>query len=199
MEQEELKILEAFKERDAKAFEHIFELHRKALVYFAEKILGIREEAEDIAAETFMKLWARHTDFDSFPAIKSFLYVTVRNASLNFLRYSKKVSSSQKEYSYWADNKEEEILRIMYKAELLAELDREIELLPGKCQDVFRLSFYEGLGTTEIADKLGLTDQNVRNHKARALQLIRTAFLKRNLTVGILLYSMCHQHSFFVA
>ena len=123
MDHEELKILTAFKNRDAKAFAYIFRLHRKALVYFAEKLLGIREEAEDIVADSFMKLWAKHGDFDSFPAIKSFLYVTTRNACFDFLKYSKRVSASQKEFSYWADNKEEEILHIMFKAELLAELD----------------------------------------------------------------------------
>src|SRR5258708_2048152 len=99
MDQEELEILAAFTNRNAKAFAYIFKLHRKALVYFAEKILGVREEAEDIVADSFMKLWAKHADFDSFPAIKSFLYIVARNACFDFLKFSKRVSASQKEYS----------------------------------------------------------------------------------------------------
>jgi len=192
MDQEEQKILEAFKQRDAKAFAYIFKLHRKPLVYFAEKLLGIREEAEDIVAGSFMKLWARHSDFDSFPAIKSFLYITTRNACFNFLKYSKRVSASQKEFSYWADKKEEEILHIMYRAELLAELDKEIELLPPKCRNIFQLAFYEGLSTTEIAAKLGLSNQTVRNQKSKALQVIKTACFKRNLTVVSQVYFFLH-------
>ena len=113
MDQGELKIISAFKQRDAKALAYIFKIHRKPLVYFAEKILGIREEAEDIVADSFMKLWSKHTDFESFSQIKSFLYVVTRNSCLNFLKYSKRVSASQKEFSYWAENKEEEILHIM--------------------------------------------------------------------------------------
>ena len=132
MDQGELNIIAAFKEKDAKAFAYIFKLHRKALVYFAEKILGIREEAEDIVADSFMKLWEKHADFETLAQIKSFLYVVTRNSCLNFLKYSKRVSASQKEFSYWADNKEEEILHIMYQAELLREINCEIEILPEK-------------------------------------------------------------------
>ena len=186
MEQGELKIIEAFKQRDAKAFAYIFKLHRKALVYFAEKILGIREEAEDIVADSFMKLWAKHAGFNTLPEIKSFLYVVTRNSCLNFLKYSKRVSASQKEYSYWTDNKEEEILHIMYRAELLLELNSEIEILPEKMREVFELSFFQELPSGEIANKLGLSVKTVRNQKAKAVRLIRAAFLKRNLAIAFL-------------
>jgi len=186
MEQGELKIIAAFKQRDANAFAYIFKLHRKALVYFAEKILGVREEAEDIVADSFMKLWAKHADFDHLAEIKSFLYVVTRNSCLNFLKYSKRVSASQKEFSYWANDKEDEILHIMYRAELLLELNNEIEILPQKMREVFELSFFQELPSGEIADKLGLSVQTVRNQKAKAVRLIRTAFLKRNLAIAFL-------------
>ena len=186
MEQGELKIIAAFKQKDAKAFAYIFKLYRKSLVYFAEKILGIREEAEDIVADSFMKLWDKHADFNSLPEIKSFLYVVTRNSCLNFLKYSKRVSASQKEFSYWTDNKEEEILHIMYRAELLTELNSEIETLPQKMRKIFELSFFQELPSDEIANKLGLSIKTVRNQRAKAVHLIKTAFLKRNLAIAFM-------------
>ena len=185
MVQEEMIIIAAFKNRDAKAFAHIFRMHRKPLVYFAEKILGIKEEAEDIVADSFMKLWDRHADFDSLPKIRSFLYITTKNACLNFLKYSKRVSDSQKEYSYWADNKDDEILHIMYMGELLAMLNKEIDILPRKCMNIFQLAFYEGLGTNEIAARLGLSVKTVRSQKAKAVELIRISAFKKNLLVSV--------------
>jgi RNA polymerase sigma-70 factor (ECF subfamily) len=188
-------LVTAFKRKDPKAFRYIVTLHRKPLVYFAEKIIGIREEAEEIVADSFLKLWYKHADFDSFPAIKNFLYGVTRNACFNFLKRSKRLSASQKEFSYWSDDKEVEILHIMYDAELLAELDREIQLLPPKCRNIFQLAFYEGLNTNQIAAKLGLTDQNVRNHKARAVEIIKTGLLKRNLALALLFSLMLHSAS----
>ena len=184
-------LIAAFKNKDAKAFAHIFRLHRRALVYFAEKLLGIREEAEDIVSDSFMKLWAKHTDFDSFPAIKSFLYVTTRNACLNFLKYSKRISASQKEFSYWSENKEEEILHIMFRAEFLSELNGEIELLPKKCRKIFEFSFFQGLNTNEIAKKLGLSVKTVRNQRAKAVRLIKISMFKKNLLFSLIISLTC--------
>ncbi len=45
-----------------------------------------REEAADVVQETFLKYWNKHTDFDDYRKIKSFLYVVVRHACLNLLR-----------------------------------------------------------------------------------------------------------------
>ena len=192
MDQEEREIVDAFKNRDAKAFAHIFRMNRKPLVYFAEKILGIREEAEDIVADSFMKLWNRHADFENLRAIKSFLYIITRNACLNFLKYSKRISANQKEYSYWADNNEAEIVDILFTAELLGDLDKEIEALSPGCRKVFRLSFCDGFNTNEIAAKLGISPQTVRNQKTKAIQFIRTEFFKRHLLDILLVYlSLC--------
>jgi len=199
MDQGELKIIAAFKLKDAKAFAHIFKLYRKALVYFAEQILGIREEAEDIVAITFIKLWEKHDHFDSLPALKSFLYVTTRNACIDFLRYSKRASASKKDYSYWANNREDEILHIMWDAEIFTALEREIELLPKKCREIFKLAFFQGLPTNEIAGKLELSVKTVRNQKARAVHLIQTAFLKKNLAVSFMICSICHSASLILA
>jgi RNA polymerase sigma-70 factor (family 1) len=179
MDQEKLKILTAFKKGDERALGYIFDLHRTALIYFSEKLLGVREQAEDIVGNSFMKLWTKHADFDSFPAIKSFLYVVTRNACFDFLKYSKRVSAYQKDFSYWSGNREEEILHIMYEAEIIQELDREIESLPPKCRHIFQLSFYERLSACEIAGKLGLSVQTVRNQRAKAVQVLRTSFQKK--------------------
>ena len=50
---------------------------------FATRYLGDREEAADVVQETFLKYWNKHTDFDDYRKIKSFLYVVVRHACLN--------------------------------------------------------------------------------------------------------------------
>ena len=41
------------------------------------------QQAEDIVAESFMKVIDRRRDFAGVPQLKSFLYRTVHNASIN--------------------------------------------------------------------------------------------------------------------
>jgi DNA-directed RNA polymerase specialized sigma24 family protein len=90
----DIEFITALKNKDAKALAYIYRLEKKQLVYFAEK-LGIGEEAEYIAGESFMKLWDKHADFDSLQAVKSFLYETTRESCLNFFKYSRKLSDTQ--------------------------------------------------------------------------------------------------------
>ena len=90
----DIEFITALKNKDAKALAYIYRLEKTQLVCFAEK-LGVKEEAEFIAGESFMKLWNKHADFDSLEAVKSFLYDTTRESCLNFFKYSRKSSDLQ--------------------------------------------------------------------------------------------------------
>ncbi len=70
---------------------------------------------------------------------------------------------------------ETEVLR----AEVLHEIYAEIEHLPGRCGQIFKLLFIEGLPTDQIAERFGINVQTVRTQKARAISLILTALLKK--------------------
>lgn len=181
MTQGEQQIIDALKQRDATAFAYLFKQYYYALCSFAERLLNDRQEAEDIVQDQLMKLWRKHADFDSLSSIKSFLYISTRNACFNFLKHSKHVSSSQKELLYLTDNKEMEVLHMMIHSEMLREVAKEIDVLPKAAKRVFELCFFDGLDSKEIAKELGLSIQTVYNEKARAVQFIRTALLKKKL------------------
>lgn len=181
MNQGEQQIIAAFKQRDASAFAYLFKQYYHALCAFADKLVNDRQEAEDIVQDQLMKLWRKHADFDSLASIKSFLYISTRNACFNFLKHSKHVSAAQKELLYLTDSKELEVVHMMIHSEMLREVVKEIDVLPKAARRVFELSFFNGLDSKEIARELGLSIQTVYNEKARALQFIRTALLKKKL------------------
>ncbi len=78
---------------------------------------------------------------------------------------------------------EREILRV----ELLKEIYDEIENLPGRCRQVFKALFIEGLSTDQIAENLSINVQTVRTQKARAIQLIKIQLLKKGKTLAVLI------------
>ena len=71
-------LLKHLQEGDERAFRTLFEEFYASLCLFATRYLGDREEAADVVQETFLKYWNKHTDFDDYRKIKSFLYVVVR-------------------------------------------------------------------------------------------------------------------------
>jgi len=83
------------------------------------------------------------------------------------------------------DDKEFE-LQIIY-AELIDLVKQEIEILPPLAKKIIKMSYQNGLKTEEIAEKLKMPAQNVRNNKSRAIEILRIALKKKNISPHILL------------
>lgn len=46
--------------------------------------------SKDVAQDAFIKWWNKREDFRDFAAVKSFLYITIRNQCLNYIRDHRK-------------------------------------------------------------------------------------------------------------
>ena len=61
------------------------------LCMYSLKIVGIREEAEDIVQGCFTSVWERICNGDDIENIRAYMYGAVRNMSLTFLKRSSKI------------------------------------------------------------------------------------------------------------
>ena len=185
----ELYWMAAFKSGNPQALSYVHKLHYHPLCYFAEKLIHEKNEAEDIVAEAFIKLWRIHANFETLQNIKAFLYISTRNACFNYLKQAQRKNSIHKEILYMADERDRYVLNEMVEAEVLNEVYREIEELPTKCRRIFKMLYVEGLKSEEIAGKLNISVHTVRAQRARALQLIRVVLLKRRAVVVFLFFA----------
>jgi len=174
--------IKAFRKGDHQALSHFFKLYVKSLRYFAFRLVQDELEAEDITAECFVKVWERHHDFETEDNIKAFLYISCRNACLDYLRRLKVKSTAQEAYYSQLVNSEETILYQIVKSEVLEALNKEIEFLPDNYRKVFKLIYFDYKKTDEIALELGISVQTVRNYKARAVELLRVSMLKKGIS-----------------
>jgi len=161
-------------------FGELFERHYRAICYFVFQIIRNEEQAEDIAAECFQKVWANRMNFSELPSIKAFLYKAAINASLNYLKSAKVRSIAHDEILYLAEHTEDFILAKIMKAQLLNHIYDKVEELPEKVKVVFNLIYLDGLSTKEISEKLNTSEQNVRNAKTRALNLIKKSLVHKD-------------------
>ena len=185
-------IINEFQKGDPQAFTYYFHLHYRPLCYFASQLVGNQPDAEDIVKDTFVKLWQKHTDFASSQNIKAFVYITTRNACLNFLRHLQVKESSRKELLYLEEEKGgPSIVNQMIRAELMQEIYSEIEKLPQKRRMVFKLAYLEGLKNDEIAQQMNISIHTVKEHKGKALQFLRLRFSDKHIILFILLCSQC--------
>lgn len=184
----EQELIHRFRTGDEAAFTKIYDSLYYSIYQYARRWLNDPVDAEDVTAETFIKLLQHRAKLENLSNIEGFLKVTVRNACFNALKYRKVRLDKQDELVYqlsaeqepdfgWVEA-EEEFLTIVYK---------EVEKLPVKMKEIFLLSFRDGLKPPEIAAVLGLKVGTVNNQKTNAVRILRDA-LQQHPHLLIFLY-----------
>jgi len=185
------EIIAAFRKGDQDAFATFFHYHYRSLCFFAGQLIRDTPEAEDIVKDAYIKLWNRHEDFESAQNIKAFLFITTRNACLNFLRHAQVKEAFSKEFAYLDEQQGPEmVLNQLIRTEMVHHIYKKIEELPGKRKEVFKLAYIDGLKNDEIAEILKISTHTVKEHKCKALQLLRQHFSDNQM---ILFLTFCTQ------
>jgi RNA polymerase sigma-70 factor (family 1) len=182
---EDALVVGEFKKGDPRAFEKIFDQFYSAVCYFILEFVKDPEISRDIVSEVFMKLWDRKEDFDNMSSIKSFLYVSAKNAALNLIRRSKVIDEHRKHAAIEMNREEldDVVHNRIFDAEVLRYVNTAIETLPSQCKRILNLTL-QGFNTDDIALRLNLSAQTVRNTRARA-----TMLLKKKLSGDVLVVS----------
>lgn len=156
------------------AFRMLFNEFYGALVVFAMRFVEQQEVAEDIVQDLFTAMWERDARYSSYPGLKTFLYNSVRNNCLDYLKHrnvEKKYIDSLTFGEYATDELDDKIM----KEELYRMLVMAIHDLPYRCREIFEMHM-QGKRNEEIARMLGLSIMTVKTQKKRAVQ-----YLKRRL------------------
>lgn len=169
------------------AFSQLFDELRRSLVYYTYALTQNLPEAEDIVSVSFSKLWLLRQNFDSVNSMKSFLYVTCRNAAYDYLKF---IQNTKRNIEISVGNIEEHSERLqdedaqqfeMMRAAILHEIYKEIEVLTPQLKNITKLAFVEGKTARQIARALNLSEQTVRNSMTVARKVLRTRLLIKKL------------------
>lgn len=178
-----------FQQGDPAAADTLFLRYVRPLCVYVERLTGSAPEAQDIVADTFIKVLERRSRFKTLDNVRAFLYRSARNAAINVNIATARHRAAHEQIGYmartaegrqhWLDNEQ-------VRAEVLGAIYEEIEELPTKCREVFKAIFIQGLSTDEIAGRMGIAVQTVRTQKARALSLLRAQLLKKGQLMAVL-------------
>lgn len=172
---DEKDLLQQVAEGNEAAFQMLFVRHRAKLFDYLLDIVKSREVAEEIVADVFLKLWFGRELAPEIRHLDAFLFKIGYHKALNFLRITARRRDIQKLVAYEMEvvvfnPAEEKMTNADYK-KLLKEA---IALLSPQRQLVYNLSREDGLTHQQIADKLGLSPNTVKNHISDATKFIRS-------------------------
>ncbi|RAJ08882.1 RNA polymerase sigma-70 factor (ECF subfamily) [Chitinophaga skermanii] len=179
--QEESALLQSFAAGDEQAFSVIYQRFYKGLMVFALRFVE-STTAEDIIAETFIKLWQTKNEFQSLGQLHQWLRITLRNACLNHIRQDKNASERQQELLYLSDEAiDYQFSTAHLYANLHTRIIQEIEKMPKQQQTILKLFFVEEMSNADIAQQLNISVQAVKNQKVTALKVLRKTFKDEEL------------------
>lgn len=160
------------------AFEKIFKKYYHSLVLFAIKFVKDPEAAEDIVQSLFIRLW----DSKSFVYIKhpqSFLYLSVKNACIDYLKSSARTSQvplTVADENLLTDPDRMLSEEALQEAEKLERLYKLVDKLPTKCKLVFQKVSFEGKSYVIVAEELGISVSMVKKQMVKAYKTIREKY-----------------------
>jgi RNA polymerase sigma-70 factor (ECF subfamily) len=191
-------LLAGFHQRETLAEKQVFQKYFKPLCLYSESITGQLDASEDIVAESFEKAWGRRQEFQTLENLKAFLYRIVRNASLNYKESERRHRTHYEQIRYLSKGdpgSDEDLEREILRVEILRDIYQEIENLPERCGQIFKLLFIHNQTTDQIAAQLSINVQTVRTQKARAIQLIKIELLRKNRIPATLLFAILLEYA----
>jgi RNA polymerase sigma-70 factor (family 1) len=172
----EHELLRQLSEGDPAALEELVNTYFPVLCRFAEKFLPDSSLAKDIVQETFINLWKTRKSFESLSSLKSFLYTSTRNGCLNHLRGMERQENKHLAAAARDPREMDSVLTEIVRAESIALIYDTVRSMPEKMQEIFFLSFQEGLTVKEISISLDMNIKAVKKQKYKALVILRSKF-----------------------
>ncbi|MBD1426682.1 RNA polymerase sigma factor [Sphingobacterium arenae] len=162
-----------FKAGYSKAFRIIFDLYHRIILQHAYGFCHNREEAEEIAQDTFTQLFIYKDRIPYEESILPFLYAVSKRIAISHFRKKIVREEALEQIRSRSDRNSFDTQATVLANELRTSLDNILDELPQQQKKVFVLSKLDDLSYQEIAEQLAVSKHTVKNHLAVATKTVR--------------------------
>lgn len=171
LEDDEHGLVERVRRGDPGAFDSLVSQYMRRAFAVAYRLLGNREDAEDLVQETFMAVLRKIDSFERGRAFSPWFFRILVNRGLN-ARKSRALRTGDELPEHAADGGASPE-RAAEQAELRARLRTALNGLPERQRVIVELFELEGFSGPEIAEILEISDGTVRWHLHEARRTLR--------------------------
>jgi RNA polymerase sigma-70 factor (ECF subfamily) len=158
-------------EGDTAALGVLLERYWPSTVRYATGILGSRDDAEDVAQQTFERLWERRDAWQVEESALPLILRLTRNRSLDQLR--RRAARERANANFPPPRSPLTPEAILEQRELRALVTKTVDSLPERRREVLLLARMQGLTRNEIAEVMDISPQTVANHLQLAMDDVR--------------------------
>ena len=179
-------------EGDERAFRAIYDQLHERIYRMLFALLKDAAQPEALLQETFVNLWLNRHKLNPAQSLYPYVYLVARRLATD--QFRRKLSEAkaktyladrQDEYSYDTDD-------TINAADLQRFADEVIKGLPRQQQVVYLMSRNEGLSYDEIAERLHISRNTVKNHLVSALKTLKGHFINNKIIYLYFLFFLNH-------
>lgn len=169
------ELVSAMARGDSDALGVLYDRYCPTLLATAVRILGGQREAEDLVHDVLMEAWQKAGDYDrARGSVRTWLLVRLRSRALDRWRRAGRIK---------VQTMEERTLDDVLPAPAedpgqsldFANVRRALRELPEPQRQVLELAYFEGLSSTEVAERLDIPVGTVKSRTAAGLAKLRAA------------------------
>ena len=175
---EDAELMHRVRKGDEAALGTLMERWEFPLKSFIGRIVLNAGEAEDLAQETFVRVWQQRDKYRPDAAFRPWIFAIAVNLSRNRLRWWRsRPEVALEEWSETATDAASGATAAEHN-ECVAAVRTAIAALPTDMRDAILLSEYERMSHAEIAVAVRATSKAVENRVARARERLRSALAR---------------------
>lgn len=192
---ENIDLLVKLRNGDPSAFAEIYNQYRSKILVYACSLCKSTDYAEEIVQEVFIKIWQKREQINTDLHFGAYIKKITLNHVLNYLKKVAREKVLQQELFNYIDVLRNSTEENLFEKELLKTYDDAIGHLPPQKKLIYAMSRTEDLSHEEIAEKLNISKNTVKNHMVEATRFIRNYVSKNDSVICFLIAASNYFHS----
>jgi RNA polymerase sigma-70 factor (family 1) len=191
----DIELLLKLRNGDASAFAEIYNQYRRKILVYASNLCKSEDLAEEIVQEVFIKIWQKRAQINTALHFGAYIKKITLNHVLNHLKKVAREKVLQQKLFGYIETLRNSTEENLFEKELLKTYDEAIQHLPPQKKMIYHMSRIEDLSHDEIAEKLNISKNTVKNHMVEATRFIRNYISKNDSVICFLIAASNYFHS----
>ena len=182
---DEKNLLHQIAQGDEAAFSTLFYAYLDILQTFIMKLTRSSTDTEEVVQETFMRLWMGRDKLVDVRSLHAWIYTIAANECYKFLkkRSSREQGLAPIDNLGEAEGSDDAVVEGLNLKEVHQLIIEAVGRLPAQRRRIYQMSRDEGMKIPEIAERLGISPNTVKNTLVMSLGFIRKYLGERGLEV----------------
>jgi len=169
-------LFENFRSGSRRDFDLYYREYCRRIFYYLQERTGDFNAAQDTTQRVFVTLFTNRAKVKNERHILPFLYIIAQNFANEYLRENGRLEDLKAEMAYIADGHTDGAdvsSAERTRGEILNLLHEALQALPPRKREIIHLHYWLKMPVIDIAGRLGIAPQTVRNQISQSLVLLR--------------------------